>query len=121
MDGAKFVCELLAAILVIEAVHWVAWRIRQPMNASDSNPQHEVKLSFPTGGRLFAPVEAVSTLLLALFVLYISTAYIGSVAPCTALQPTPITRRIAVGTIVEAYGLLLLAEAALRKFPRRQV
>jgi hypothetical protein len=118
-DGVEFVLQLLVAMSVVEALHWVTWQLRQSYKAFRSSPQNEIRISFPTGGRLFAPVGAVSSVLLALFVLQISAAYIGSVTPRAAIDSSGISRRTTAGAIVEGYGLLLLAEAVLRKLPRR--
>jgi len=119
MDGAQFVVQLLAAMLVVEGFHWMTWRMRQTSKVLRARQQGGVHISFPTGGKLFAPVGAISSFLLGLFVLQIANVYIGSVTPCEALDPSTISKKVIVGAIVEAYGLLLLADAALRKLPRR--
>jgi hypothetical protein len=118
MDGVQFIVQLLTAMLVVEGCHWLAWQTRQAPKALRAKQQNEVRISFPTGGRLFAPVGAFSSFLLVLFVLLISIGYIGSVTPCAAVDPSNISRRLMVAAIVEGYGLLLLAETALRKLPR---
>jgi hypothetical protein len=118
MDGVQFIVQLLAAMLVVESCHWLTWQMRQASKAFRAKQQNEVRTSFPTGGRLFAPVGAFSSFILALFVLQISIGYIGSVTPCTAVDTSNISRRMMAAAIVEGYGLLLLAEAALRKLPR---
>jgi hypothetical protein len=121
MDGVQFVVQLLIAMLVVEGFHWITWQLRHTSKAFRAKQQSEIRISFATGGRLFAPVGAFSTFLLALFVLQISVVYIGSATPCAAVDPSNISRKMIVASIVEGYGLLLLAEAALRKLPRRSI
>jgi hypothetical protein len=118
VDGIQFVLQLLAAMLVVEGIHWMTRRMRQTSKAFRAEQQSAVQISFPTGGKLFAPVGAISSFLLGLFVLLISNAYIGSVTPCESVDLNSISRRMIVAVIVGAYGFLLLADAALRKLPR---
>jgi hypothetical protein len=118
VDGVQFIVQLVAAMLVVEGCHWLAWQARQAPKAFRAKQQDEMRISFATGGRLFAPVGAFSSFLLVLFVLLISIGYIGSVTPCAAVDPSNISRRLMVAAVVEGYGLLLLAEILLRKLPR---
>jgi hypothetical protein len=118
IDGLQFVVELLAAMLAVEGFHWMAWRMRQPSKALRLSQHSGVRISFPTGGKLFAPLGALSSFLLALLILRISIAYIGSVAPCEAADLSSISGKLIVAAIVEAYGLLLVAHAVLKMLPR---
>jgi hypothetical protein len=118
MDGVQFVVELLAAVLVVEGIHWMTWRMRQTSKALRAKQQIGVHISFPTGGKLFAPVGAIPSFFLGLFVLRISNAYIGSVTPCEAVDLRSISGKMIAAVIVGAYGLLLIADAGLRKLPR---
>lgn len=76
VDGVQFVVQLLAAMLVAEGIHWMTWRMRQTSKAFRAKQQNAVHISFPTGGKLFAPVGATFSFLLGLFVLLISSAHI---------------------------------------------
>ena len=81
MGGVQFVVQLLAGMLVVEGFHWMTWRMRQTSKVIRARQEGGVHISYPTGGKLFAPVGAISSFLLGLFVLEISNAYIGSVTP----------------------------------------
>jgi hypothetical protein len=118
VDGVQLVVQLLAAMLVVAGIHWMTWRMRQTSEAFRAKQQSAVHISFPTGGKLFAPIGAISSFLLGLFVLLISNAYVGSVTPCESVDLNSISRKMIVAVIVGAYGFLLLADAALRKLPR---
>jgi hypothetical protein len=59
--------------------------------------------------------------LLALLVLFVVRAYIGTLTSCEGVDPSSISKRMVVGAIFQAYGVLLLAEVALRKYPLRQI
>jgi hypothetical protein len=108
-----FLLDLFVAMLFVEGSHWLGWVMRRVPSASPA------EVSSATGGRLLAPVGAVSSLLLALFVLYVVRAYIGLLTPCEGVNPSDISKRLVVGGILQAYGVLLLAEM-LVKFPRRR-
>jgi len=121
MDGVVFILGLFAAMLVVEGFHWGAWLMRQQSDASRATSQLSLDNSSPTGGRLFAPVGWLSSFLLALLVLFVVRAYIGTLTACEGVDPSSISKRMVVGAIFQAYGVLLLAEVALRKYPLRQI
>ena len=114
-----FVLTLFVAMLFVEGFHWLGWLMRQAPCAS-RKARDSAEVSSPTGGRLFAPVGGVSSLLIARFVSYVVGAYIGALNPCEGIDPSNISKRLIAGGILQAYGVLLLAEAILRKFPRRR-
>jgi hypothetical protein len=118
-DAIEFVLGLSAAMLVIEGLHWGTWWMRQLSNVSRAKSQKSVDDSPSTGGRLFAPLGGISSVLLAAIVLDAVRAYIGALTPCESLDPHSVSRRMIMGAIFQAYGVLLIAEALLTKFPRR--
>jgi hypothetical protein len=120
VDGIVFIFALFIAMVLVEGFHWLGWLMRRAPSAS-TQARDSAEVLSPTGGRLFSPVGAVSSIVLALFVLGVVRSYIGPLTPCERVDPSEISKRLIVGAILEAYGLLLLAEAILRKFPRRPV
>jgi hypothetical protein len=96
-----FEVKFVAALLVVEALHWSSWFLRQ-------GPRVPGKEGVVTGGKLFAPRDFVSSIALGLFLLKAST-YIGVATPCDTLPFHGITLRMAIGEILTAYAVLLFA------------
>jgi hypothetical protein len=106
VEALAFEAKFVAALLVVEALHWFSWFLRQ-------GPRVPGKEAVVTGGKLFAPRDVVSSIALGLFLLKAST-YIGVATPCDTLTFRGITLRMAVGEILAAYAVLLFANIPWR-------
>ena len=93
--------QFVISLLAVEAIHWIAWFLRQ-------KPRAATHQSVPTGGKLFAPRDAVSSVGLALFLLYV-TRFLGIATPCETMTLGQIGGKVVAGQMLQAYAVLLLA------------
>jgi hypothetical protein len=100
LDAVIFEIALVGSLIFVEALHWLSWYVGDTGKAHWNVVVH-------TSARLFAPRYLVSSLLLAVFLLWIAIRYVGVFTPCEPAEH--LTDRILCGQILEAYAILLLA------------
>jgi hypothetical protein len=99
-DALVFEIALVASLVFVEALHWLSWYLGETGQAHWDVVVH-------ASARLFAPRYLVSSLLLAVFLLWVAIRYVGVFTPCEPAEH--LTDRILCGQILEAYAILLLA------------